>query len=154
MCHQTLKLEIAQKINPFRLPHISPLTSTKTLTRPQTNFLCVSPHQKWLSTLCFPQQLRVFKVCKVLLAVAPPDLANTAASPLTGGVARGHGLANHVTVGGHRGEVKRSSPLPERPEFRGTGERVNSVTRGTVKLLCWSTKNERWFVRRSLCFVK
>lgn len=77
--------------------------------------------------LCFTQQLRVLKVCKVLLAVALPDLPGTAASPLTSGVARGHSLANHVTGRGHRGEVKRSSPLPERPEFRGAG--MNSVTR-------------------------
>lgn len=78
--------------------------------------------------LCFTQQLQVLKVCKVLLAVALPDLPNTAASPLTNEVARGHSLPNHVTGRGRRGEVKRSSPLPERPEFRGTSM-VNSFTR-------------------------
>lgn len=70
--------------------------------------------------------LQVLKVCKVLLAVAQVDLSNTAASPLTNEVAKGHSLANHVTRRGHRGEVKRSSPLPERPEFGGM---VNSVPR-------------------------
>lgn len=77
--------------------------------------------------LCFTQQLQVIKVCKMLLAVALPDLPSTAATPLTNKVARGHSLANHVTRRGHRGEVKRSSPLPERPEFRGTS--VNLVKR-------------------------
>lgn len=46
----------------------------------------------------------MLKVHKVLLAVALPDLPNTAASPLTDEVAKGHGLANHVTGEGVTGE--------------------------------------------------
>lgn len=53
--------------------------------------------------LSFSQQRWVLKVCEVLLAVKLPDLPNTAASPLTSKVVRGHSLANHVTKKGQSG---------------------------------------------------
>lgn len=61
----------------------------------QTSTLTVSPHWKCLSG--FSQQLLILKVSKVLLAVAPPDLLNTAGSPLTSEVMMGQSKANHVT---------------------------------------------------------